>query len=114
MGRATDHLAANVGLPSSGKSPGFDAIIDLVSLLECELDADYDERRHRDLVGTRHCKARREVWEAEVKTAVKKGLPPPDPPKEIDPPPPPARKRLITNNATTEQLARIIAATTAG
>ena len=99
----------NVGLPSSGKSPALDAITDIIDLLERELDSDFEDRRRDDLAARELSKVKREIWEAEVKTAVKKGLAPPDPPREVGPPPPPERKRLLTNNTTTERLAGIIA-----
>lgn len=105
---------ANVGLPSSGKSPGYDAILDLVAQLERELDADFDERCQDHVAARERIKAQREIWGSEVKAAVKKGMAPPNPPREVDPPPAPARKRLLTNNATVEQLARIIAANDRG
>jgi Protein of unknown function (DUF3987) len=105
---------ASVGLPSSGKSPGYDAVIELVALLERELDGDYDQRRRDTAFAAETVKAKRALWEKEVALAVKKGMAPPEPPREIDPPAAPARRRLLTSNSTIEQLARLVGANDRG
>ncbi len=101
---------AEVGLPSSGKSPAIDAVTELVILLEQELDADFGDRARDNMTAREMAKAKRERWEAEVRTAVKGNLPPPEPPRDVEPPEPPARRRLLMNNSTTEQIVRIVAA----
>lgn len=62
------------------------------------------------MVAKEIAKAKRERWDAEVRTALKKGLSPPDPPRELEPPEPPTRRRLFTADATSERLARLVAA----
>ena len=101
--------AAAVGLPSSGKSPALEAVTELVSALEQELDADFDERMRENMVARELSKAKRENWQVDVRAAAKKAITPPDPPPDVEPPEPPARRRLVMNNSTTEQVVRILA-----
>src|SRR5690349_611828 len=86
---------AEVGRPSSGKSPGLDTVTNLLAQLEIELNKDWDDRRRaykRDLAAA---KERRAMWENDVKTAIKGKLPPPDMPADAEDPDPPQRRRLF-------------------
>jgi hypothetical protein len=57
---------ANVGNPSSGKSPALDAITDLVRAIEAELDRDYEDRRRSHAMAAELAKVRRQQWEHDV------------------------------------------------
>ena len=96
-----------VGRPSSGKSPGLDAVTNLVAQLEVELNTDWDDRRRsykRDLAAA---KERRAMWELDVKTAVKGNLPPPDMPADAEEPDPVQRHRVFSTDPTVEKAARM-------
>jgi hypothetical protein len=100
-------FTAQVGRPSSGKSPGLDAVTNLLAQLEIELNTDWDDRRRiykRDLAAA---KERRALWEIEVKTAVNRKLPPPDMPADAEDPDPPQRHRLFSTDPTAEKAARL-------
>jgi hypothetical protein len=96
-----------VGRPSSGKSPGLDAVTNLLAQLEIELNTDWDDSRRtykRDLAAA---KERRALWEADIKAAVNRKLPPPDMPVDAEDPDPPARRRLFSTDPTVEKAARL-------
>ena len=103
-----------VGIPSSGKSPGQDAVLDLVRKLEIEADADFDERKREHVIAIAVAKNRRLTWETEVAKAVKESRPPPHPPLEMEAPDAPARRRLFSSDPTIEKLSRLVAASPRG
>jgi hypothetical protein len=105
---------ANVGNPSSGKSPALDAVTDLVRAIEAEMDGDYEDRRRSHIVATELAKAQRQEWERSVQEAVKRKTPPPEPCAEIEPPQPLSRRRLFSSDTTVEKLARLAAANERG
>ena len=86
---------ALVGPPSSGKSPGLDAVLDAQRKIEIEFANSYAEtlRQHQGAVVV--AKERRAVWEDSVKEAVKTGTPPPDLPEGAQEPERPRRPRIV-------------------
>lgn len=100
---------AAIGTPSSGKSPGLDATReDILPAIEAEANEDYPDLLRDWETAKSVAKIKREVWEAEVRAAAKKGTPPPDRPQETDEPDRPPRKRILTSDATVEKAARIV------
>jgi hypothetical protein len=99
---------AGVGYPSSGKSPGLDAIRELVSSIEADQNADRKEDVADWDTKSRLAKMRAELWEADCKKALKAGATPPQRPLDAQEPPRPTRKRIVTNDPTVEKVARLV------
>ena len=63
---------AGVGTPSSGKSPGLDATLEVVAAIESDLNEHYpglvDEWKTKSTVA----KATNDVWEADIKSALRR------------------------------------------
>ena len=99
---------AMVGNPSSGKSPGIDAVLSLVRELEKDLVGDFPEELLAWETEKMAAKENRTKWEDDVKTAVKNGSPPPQMPQKASEPEKPVRPRIIVTDATIESLARLL------
>ena len=100
---------SSVGNPSSGKSPGLDAIRDLIGSIEADSNADHKENVDAWDTQKREAKIRLDVWESACKAALKDsiGVMPPKP-ENTEEPPRPTRKRIITNDPTVEKVARLV------
>lgn len=98
---------ANVGLPSSNKSPAADAILDPVSELEAEMQRDYATRIQDYETDLERAKVERENWEKDLREAVKRNEPQPPKPEKAFEPEPPASPRLRVLDSTAEALAMI-------
>lgn len=100
--------AVLVGPPSSGKSPGLEAILDALRRIEIEFAASYADtlREHQGAVVV--AKEKRSIWEDSVKEAVKAGTPPPDMPEDAVEPEKPRRPRIIVTDSTIEELANLL------
>jgi Protein of unknown function (DUF3987) len=103
-----------VGRPSSGKSPGLDAVSGPIAELEVTLNEDWDDRRRLYRRDCAEAKEQRAVWETQIKEAVKKRQPPPDMPADAEDPQPVARHRLFSTDPTTEKAVRLSHANTRG
>ncbi|MHC4434814.1 MAG: DUF3987 domain-containing protein, partial [Planctomycetota bacterium] len=93
-----------VGDPAAGKTPAQGAVLTPVQQLEDELASGHSEKQavwERDREAASES---RELWRAEVKTAVKGGTPPPDMPEEAREPERPPLPRLAVSDATIEAL----------
>lgn len=98
----------NVGEPSAGKSPAFDAVINIMKSIERDVHAkesklidDWDEK---DKV----YQAALKKWQKDVEAAVNNGDPPPPKPANPQSERRPQRSRLVVNDATIERLAEIL------
>jgi hypothetical protein len=101
---------ANVGDPSSGKSPGADPVLDILSTIEVGLAADF-ETIHREWDTAREAaRCARESWEKDVKTAVGMNHPPPIKPANAVDPAEPKRARVRVGDVTPEALGEALAA----
>ena len=96
---------ADVGNPSSGKSPGLDAIRDVIGLIESGANEDHKDNLAGWDTNKRLAKIRLGVWEDACKTALKSKKTAPQRPKDADEPARPVRKRIITNDPTVEKVA---------
>ena len=99
----------NVGNPSSGKSPGLDAIRDLIGSIEADSNLDHKDNLSAWDTKKREAKIRLEVWESNCKAALKDkiGVMPPKP-QDTEEPDRPTRTRIITNDPTVEKIARLV------
>ena len=79
-----------VGLPSSGKSPGLDAIRDLIGSIEADSNTDHKDNLAAWDTQKREAKIRLDVWESACKAALKDrvGVMPPKPQNTEEPPRP--------------------------
>lgn len=100
---------AEVGPPSSGKSPSVDAVLRLVSHAEERLASGFDAVQRDYATKLEIAKARRDAWQAEVAQAVKTGQNPPRKPDDAEDPQEPIRPRVRVADATTEKLAHLAA-----
>ena len=98
-----------VGYPSSGKSPGLDAIRDALASIEAENNVDHKENVAAWDTKKREAKIRLDVWETACKAALKDKVGVmPSKPENTDEPPRPTRKRIVTNDPTVEKVARLV------
>ena len=106
--------AALIGDPSSGKSPGLDALTIPLTAIEADDNADLAERKRQHATDKQAAGDRRTTWQAEVKTATSHGAPPPLMPADAEDPPPPQRRRVYSVDPTVEKAARMSAANPRG
>jgi hypothetical protein len=99
---------ALIGNPSSGKSPGIDAVLSLARELEGDMALDFPDRVAKWEADVLTAKEHRSTWEGEVKDAYDKGMPPPHRPDRAAEPERPIRDRVIVTDATIESLARLL------
>lgn len=99
---------ANVGRPSSSKSPATDVILDLLRELESDFVAQHEQSIREYETAKEKSIVKQEVWKTEVKTANKLNTPPPLKPldaMEIDEP---VMPRIIVNDTSIEKLAQLL------
>ncbi|WP_170865046.1 DUF3987 domain-containing protein [Roseovarius marisflavi] len=98
-----------IGLPSAGKSPGIDAMLQPLRQAERPL-REAAEAKHKTWDEKAEVATLREqAWKDSVKKAIKDGVTPPDRPEGCDPGPAPHTPRLVVNDATIERLGAILA-----
>ena len=100
---------AEVGPPSSSKSPSMDAAFNLVRFAEDRMADGFEQVQQEHATAKQACEARIEAWKVEVKTAVKNGDPPPALPADAQEPPTPVRPRIRVADATVEALGALAA-----
>jgi hypothetical protein len=99
---------AIVGNPSSGKSPALSPLIGAVHALETDDAADFSENQRAWETSAEAARQTRELWEKQVKDALKKGAEVPKLPPEAVEPAAPSRPRIIVSDTTPEALANIL------
>ena len=100
---------AEVGPPSSSKSPSMDAAFNLVRFAEDRMADGFEQIQQEHATAKQACEARIEAWKIEVKTAVKNGDPAPAMPDNAREPPAPVRLRIRVADATVEALGALAA-----
>lgn len=98
-----------VGSPSSGKSPGMEAAFGLIRHAEDGMAAGFEDTRRDYETRKVTAKAARDVWEADVKAAMKEGKSPPSIPGAAEEPDAPVRPRIRVGDSTTEKLGALSA-----
>ena len=99
---------ANIGNPSSGKSPGIDAVLALALEIEGGTAEAFTDRLRAWETEKAAAKENRTNWEDQVKIAVKNDTPPPCIPEKAIEPEKPVRPRIIVTDATIESLTRLL------
>ena len=97
-----------VGNPSSGKSPGLDAALNLLRQIEVEMAEDFPETLRRWETQQETAKAIREKWQSEVKDAIQKDVAAPEMPADAVAPDAPVRPRVHVSDATPEALGKLL------
>ena len=100
---------AQVGHPSSGKSPGQDAVREPLTRLEEVIAEGYPDDLREYLTCKQEAKYRREDWEDDVKTSVGDGKPSPVLPENAIEPEKPPCPRIAIVDATPEAVAKLAA-----
>lgn len=99
-----------VGSPSSGKSPGMSAAVDLLEQAESALRAGFDDKLKEFKEVEAFAKARKAFWETQVSEAARRGEDRPPMPSDAVPPDRPICPRIRVVDATSEKLAELSAA----
>jgi hypothetical protein len=98
-----------IGLPSAGKSPAIDAVLQPLRKVERPL-REAAEARHKEWQDKAElAKLMESTWKEAAKAAIKAGEPPPDRPTACEAGPPPHIPRLMLNDGTIERLGVILA-----
>ena len=100
---------AEVGPPSSSKSPSMDAAFNLVRFAEDRMADGFEQVQQEHATAKQACEARVEAWKVEVKTAVKNGDPAPAMPDDAREPPAPVWPRIRVADAPVEVLGALAA-----
>ena len=101
---------AKIGTPSTGKTPGDNAVLSLVARLEAGLAEGFDETLRQHQTDALAAKLAKEAWEDEVRTAVENGRPPPVMPERANIPRVPKRPRLKVADTTPEAMGLLMEA----
>jgi putative DNA primase/helicase len=99
-----------IGGPSTGKSPGMDAVIDALRTLEQEDAAGYPDLLRDWQTKLEAAKCAKAAWQSQVKDAVANGNPAPAIPESAVEPEKPPRPRLVFSDATQEEIGSLMAA----
>lgn len=98
-----------IGLPSAGKSPAIDAVLQPLRKVERPL-REAAEARHKEWQDRAElAKLMESTWKEGAKAAIKAGEIPPERPKGCEAGPPPHIPRLMLNDGTIERLGVILA-----
>lgn len=100
--------AALVGLPSSNKSPGLDAVIEPLREHEAVLRAAFEKAHRQWSEKADVAKQAESLWKRQVAKALEEGEDPPAKPREADPGREPVRDRIRITDATVEKVADIL------
>jgi Protein of unknown function (DUF3987)/Bifunctional DNA primase/polymerase, N-terminal len=97
-----------IGAPSANKSPGLDAVLEAVRVLQRDLSAKA-EQAHKEWVAREETsKLAEAAWREAYKAAIKNKKPPPEKPSEAHAGSEPHTPRLIVNDVTIERLAELV------
>lgn len=100
--------SALVGLPSSNKSPGLDAVVEPLREYEAVLRAEFERRHGEWSEKAEVAKQAESLWKRQVAKALEEGEDPPAKPREADPGREPVRDRIRITDATVEKVADIL------
>ena len=98
-----------VGLPSAGKSPAIDAVVQPLRAAERPLRETAEAEREAWSERAELAKLAEQTWKESAKAAFKAGEEPPERPDGCDAGPPPHIPRLVVNDGTIERLGAILA-----
>ncbi|WP_112310352.1 DUF3987 domain-containing protein [Pseudogemmobacter bohemicus] len=98
-----------IGNPSAGKSPGLDAVMAALKVVEREGRQEVEGRLTAWRAAAEVAKLAESAWKEAVKAAIRDGDDIPQKPAEADPGPEPIMPRYALADATTEKLAVIVA-----
>jgi hypothetical protein len=99
---------ANVGSPSSGKSPAMSPVLDALRALEQKLVPEFEECFRQYKADCLAANVALEEWEGEAKANARGGIEMQPMPVEATMPLKPERPRLSTTDATTEAMVRLL------
>ncbi len=97
-----------IGLPSAGKSPALDAVIQPLRKVERPLRAKAEDDLAKWKERADVAALAEKAWRQQAEAAIKAGETPPERPANCDPGPAPHVPRLIVNDSTIERLGAII------
>jgi hypothetical protein len=100
--------AALVGNPSSNKSPAMAPHIAIIRQLEDELADDYESVLMEWMTSSEAAKCSLELWQGDVKTAVKGNMPPPGMTAAAVVPEKPVRPRVAVSDTTPEKVVELL------
>lgn len=100
---------AEVGPPSSSKSPAIDTVLRLVAYAEDRLAFGFDAVLRDHETAKEAAKARRDEWQGAVQRAIKALDDPPPMPREAEAPEAPVRPRIRVGDTTAERLGALAA-----
>lgn len=98
-----------VGRPSSGKSPALDSVLSPLHTLESELSANFETEWQNYELEAERTKANREMWEKDLRDALKKNQAQPPKPENAYEPDMPVRPRMLISDSTVEAMTGILA-----
>ncbi len=98
-----------IGLPSAGKSPALDAVLQPLRKVERPLREKAGAERRAWEERAELAKLSEQAWKEAAKAAIKAGETPPDRPGDCDAGQPPHVPRLVVNDGTIERLGAILA-----
>jgi hypothetical protein len=100
---------ANIGAPSTGKTPGQLPLIEASRTIERDAEPAWQAACAAHVMQTIGAKELAEAWEQDVRKAAKDGTPLPPRPPGADVPDAPTRPRVVMMDTTTEELQRVLA-----
>jgi len=99
---------ANVGRPSSNKTPALAPFKRVCAVLEKDAQPGHCAEMRRWKSECEHARAVADEWKQSVKIALKEGTPSPEMPANAEEPPEPPLPRLMIADATTEEAVNIL------